>query len=153
MQESLERIEACLEQLTVAETWEKPNEYLNSIGNLVLHLCGNMTQYILSSLGGLPDNRNRDVEFTASPGLQGKELAGMIRTVILDCRSVLNNLDDKALIRERIVQGFRLSGTGIILHVVEHLSYHTGQITFWTKYLKNKDMGFYAGQDLNSKNQ
>ena len=153
MDESLVRIEKCLEQLTFAEIWQRPNESLNSIGNLVLHLCGNMTQYILASLGGLPDNRARDEEFTSNPGLEGGELGGMIRTVILNCRAVLNDLDDKALLQERFVQGFRLSVTGIILHVVEHLSYHTGQITLWTKYLKNIDMGFYAGQDLNRKNQ
>ena len=50
------------------------------------------------------------------------------------------------------VQGFQLSGIGIVVHVVEHYSYHTGQISFWTKQLKNKDLRFYAGLDLNVQN-
>ena len=56
------------------------------------------------------------------------------------------------LLRSRTVQGFQLSGIGIVVHVTEHYSYHTGQIAFWTKQLKNKDLGFWEGKDLNAHN-
>jgi len=52
----------------------------------------------------------------------------------------------------RSVQGFSFSGVGVIIHAVEHYSYHTGQIAFWVKQLKEKDLGFYNGTDLNIKN-
>ena len=64
----------------------------------------------------------------------------------------IRNLSEEDLLKVRSVQGFEHSGTGIIIHVVEHYSYHTGQIAFWTKLLKDKDLGFYAGHDLNKKN-
>ena len=53
----------------------------------------------------------------------------------------------------RSVQGFNFSGIGILVHVVEHLSYHTGQIAFYTKQLKNEQLGFYGDIDLNVKNE
>ena len=57
------------------------------------------------------------------------------------------------MLRVRTVQGFRMSGIGIAVHVCEHYSYHSGQIAFWTKLLKNKDLGFYANLDLTVKNE
>ncbi len=66
MKESLARVEKCMGELTEEEVWKKPNSQLNSAGNLVIHLCGNITQYIISSIGGEPDNRTRDGEFSLS---------------------------------------------------------------------------------------
>ena len=63
-----------------------------------------------------------------------------------------NNVSPEELMRVRSVQGFEYSGMGNVIHVAEHLSYHVGQIAFLTKVLKDKDLGFYAGQNLNVKN-
>ncbi|NNE28987.1 MAG: DUF1572 family protein, partial [Saprospiraceae bacterium] len=123
----------------------------NSVGILIQHLCGNITQYIHSSLGGQPDSRRRDQEFVTSQR-SSEELLEELRTTIQKALEVINNCPQKELLRFRNVQGFQLSGMGIIIHVVEHLSYHTGQIAFWTKNLKNQDLGFYEGMDLNMKN-
>jgi len=76
----------------------------------------------------------------------------MLGNTMEQAKSSIRNCSPEALLKIREVQGFRLSGTGIIIHVVEHLSYHTGQIAFWTKILKDKDLGFYDGMDLNTKN-
>jgi hypothetical protein len=70
-----------------------------------------------------------------------------------EAKSVIQNVSSNELLRKRQVQGFYHSGIGIIVHVTEHYSYHTGQIIFWTKLLKNRDLGFYAGIDLNVKNE
>jgi uncharacterized damage-inducible protein DinB len=67
--------------------------------------------------------------------------------------TVIKNIKEDELLPPRSVQGFNYSAIGIIIHVVEHYSYHTGQIIFWTKLLKNRDMGFYAGVDLNRRNE
>ena len=67
--------------------------------------------------------------------------------------SVIENLSREDLHGERSVQGFQFSGIGSIIHVVEHFSYHTGQIAVLTKLMVDQDLGFYSGLDLNVKNQ
>lgn len=152
MEENTPRIEKCLAELTEAEVWQRPNLASNSIGNLILHLCGNITQYAISSLGNLPDARNRDAEFAALGGFSKDELLEKLRATVRQAVKTIRQASDAELLRVRIVQGFNMSGIGIIVHVCEHYSYHTGQIAFWTKLLKGKDLGFYAGLDLNVKN-
>ena len=152
MTESLERIEKCTYQLSFEELWKKPNESSNSVGILIQHLCGNINQYINSSLGNRPDSRQRDAEFQSSSTTAEHLLEDLYRT-IKSAQEVIRTCPEKELMRIRLVQGFELSGIGIILHVVEHLSYHTGQIAFWTKILKDIDLAFYGGMDLNIKNE
>lgn len=152
MGENIPRIEKCLNLLTEDEVWHKPNANLNSVGNLLLHLCGNITQYIISSLGGEPDKRVRDEEFAAKGGYTKTQLFDKIRSTINTACEVINNASPEELMRLRSVQGFEYSGMGNVIHVTEHLSYHVGQIAFLTKVLKDKDLAFYAGQDLNVKN-
>ena len=150
---NLPRIEKCINELSEEEIWKKPNGSSNSIGNLILHLCGNITQYIISGLGSKPDNRNRDREFAVKEGFTKTQLLEKITLVINESVSIIKNITEEDLIKSRSVQGYNLSGIAIIIHVTEHLSYHTGQITFWTKCLKDKDMGYYAGMDLNKTNK
>lgn len=147
------RIEKCLAELSEEEVWQRPNGLSNSVGNLLLHLCGNITQYIISSLGQMPDHRVRDAEFAAQGGFSKAELMQKLTETVSNACEVIRTLDQNDLLRSRSVQGFQLSAIGIIIHVTEHYSYHTGQIAFWTKQLKNKDLAFYARRDLNAKNE
>ncbi|MEO8512670.1 MAG: DinB family protein [Ignavibacteria bacterium] len=147
------RIETCLGELNEEEVWQKPNSSSNSIGNLILHLCGNITQYILSSLGGMADNRNRDSEFEATGGFSKHELLKKIKYVSESACAVIKDLTEEQLINKYEVQGYTSSGIAIIVHVTEHYSYHTGQITLLTKLLKDIDTGYYKGIDLNKKNR
>jgi len=142
-----------LEQLAEEEIWQKPNASLNSVGNLILHLCGNITQYVISSLGEIEDNRIRDLEFSTDSGFTKAELLQKLTETIESAKRVVNDASIEQLSRKREVQGFYFSGIGVVLHAVEHYSYHTGQIAFWTKQLKNKGLGFYDGMDLNIKNK
>jgi uncharacterized damage-inducible protein DinB len=153
MEESLLKISKSTALLSDEELWKKPNKASNSVGNIIIHLKGNITQYILAGLGGAEDRRQRDLEFSETHTYGAKELNKMLQELMDEVKTVLQGLKDKELIKTYSVQGFKLSGQGIILHVVEHLSYHTGQIAFWTKILKNKDLGFYKGFDLNAKNE
>lgn len=153
MNENTPRIEKCLNHLTEEEIWQKPNSSSNSVGNLMLHLCGNIRQYIISSLGGEEDKRTRKREFTETKSLNKSELLKKLTdTVHIACRTI-RNLSEEDLLEMRSVQGFNYSGIGNIIHVVEHYSYHTGQIAFWTKLLKDRDLGFYDGINLNLKNK
>ncbi len=152
LNESLRMIRSCMTRLSEEDVWKKPNPSSNSVGNLILHLCGNISQYVISSLGEKPDLRQRDEEFAISGGMSKTELMGRLEEVLQESGLIISGASEKELLREREVQGFTMSGLGVVLHVVEHLSYHTGQIAFWTKLLKDEDLGFYDGFDLNIKN-
>jgi uncharacterized damage-inducible protein DinB len=147
------RVEKCLAELSESELWQRPNPQSNSVGNLVLHLCGNITQYVLSSLGGQPDYRVRDAEFAAEGGHSKSELLEKLYATVGQAATIIRSASGEEMLRVRTVQGFQMSGIAIAVHVCEHYSYHAGQIAFWTKLLKNKDLGFYAGLNLNAKNE
>jgi len=152
MEESVARIKKCFLEISEKEVWQKPNESSNSMGNLILHLCGNITQYIISSLGEKKDNRDRDQEFSSKGGFSKQQLIDKLSLIVNESIVIINDMSDSEMLRTRKVQVYELSGVGIIIHVVEHFSYHTGQIAFWTKQLRNKDLGFYSGIDLNTTN-
>ncbi|MEN8788028.1 MAG: DinB family protein [Flavobacteriaceae bacterium] len=152
IEESLRMIRKSLDSLQENDIWLRPNEVSNSVGNQILHLCGNMTQYGIGSLGGHPDTRERDAEFSASETHTKSQLLEKLEKVVLQVKEEMEACSIEELLRIRSIQGFKMSGLGVIIHIVEHLSYHTGQIAFWTKILKNKDLGFYDGIDLNTKN-
>lgn len=149
--ESTRMIQRSLDEIAEEEVWLKPNESLNSIGTLILHLCGNITQYVISSLGETKDVRNRDTEFSTTDGLSKEELLVKLETTVDAAKRIIFDASPAQLVKIRSVQGFSFSGIGVILHAVEHYSYHTGQIAFWVKQLKNTDLGFYSGIDLNVK--
>lgn len=145
---NLPRIEKCLNELEEEDIWLRPNYPSNSVGNLILHLCGNITQYIISSIGGNEDNRKRDEEFSAEGGLTKAELLAKITGVINNAVKIIGGLSENDLLNVSKVQIYEMSGIAKIIHVTEHLSFHTGQIVFWTKLLKEKDLGFYKGMKL-----
>ena len=153
MTENTPKIKTCLNELTEEEIWKRPNASSNSVGNIVVHLCGNITQYILSSLGNAEDRRERDKEFAVKGGWNKKELFEKLQATVDEAVKIIKDVDQQDLLRKRAVQSYELSAIGIIIHVVEHYSYHTGQIIFWTKLLKDKDLGFYARVDLNKTNR
>jgi uncharacterized damage-inducible protein DinB len=153
LNENTPRIEKCLNLLTEKEVWQRPNKSSNSIGNLIVHLCGNITQYVISSLGETKDMRNRELEFSIDGKYSKTQLLQMLQSTVTEGADVIEHIDSSKLLKVHSVQGFELSGIGIIIHVVEHYSYHTGQISFFTKLLKDKDLGYYADLDLNTKNE
>ncbi len=152
MELNLPRIEKCFAQLSEAEIWMRPNPKSNSIGNLILHLSGNIRQWIIASIGGKKDIRTRDAEFSAKEGTTKQALYALIETTIQEAIQVIRPLKGEELLTKKSVQGFDYSTLGNIFHVVEHLSYHVGQIAFWTKALKNRDLGFYADMDSLNEN-
>ncbi|HAX49418.1 MAG TPA: DinB family protein [Ignavibacteria bacterium] len=153
IKQNFPRIEKCFSELNEDDIWYKPNLSSNSIGNLVLHLCGNITQYIISALGGKADSRDRDLEFSAAGGYKKADLLAKIKEVSDSATVIISSLDEEQLLRSYSVQGYEKSGIAIVVHVTEHFSYHTGQIVFQTKMMKDIDTGFYRGKDLNIKNK
>jgi uncharacterized damage-inducible protein DinB len=137
------KIERCLEQLTDEQIWWRANEESNSIGNLVLHLCGNARQWIVGGLGFEPDKRRRDAEFARRDLLPRAELQQLLRATIADVETVLRRLDPTTLLEKRTIQGSEVDVLQAIFHVTEHFSMHTGQIIMLTKMLTQRDLRFY----------
>ena len=150
--ENTSKIKACMKQLDEKDIWFRHNEHVNSVGNILLHLCGNIRQWIISSLGRVPDVRERDLEFSTMGGFTKEELIIRWQDTMHEAVTVITHSSLENLLRDRVVQGSKHSGIGIIVHVTEHYSYHTGQIIFLTKLYKNLDMGFYKGVKLNQRN-
>ena len=153
MDENTRMLSISLQSISEEELWLKPNNSLNSIANLILHLCGNITQYVIASLGETKDMRNRDQEFSKKDGLNKSEVFKKLEDTVDTAKRVIFDASADQFLKVRSVQGFTFSGIGVVLHAVEHYSYHTGQIAFWVKQLKDKDLGFYEGIDLKIKNK
>ena len=147
--ESFPRISQCLEMLSEDQIWYTPNKSSNSIGNLVLHLEGNLRQYVLSGLGNQMDQRKRDLEFLSSSRINSAQLQKKLTNLEIAIQPVFDSIEDLDLVKKVVVQGFDETVLSILIHVTEHLSYHTGQIAMRTKELLDKDLGFYADFDLN----
>ena len=139
----LPKIERCLEQLKDEQIWWRPNAESNSIGNLVLHLCGNARQWIVCALGSEPDNRVRDAEFARRDVIPRAELLQLLRSTLTDVENVLRRLDASSLLEKRTIQGSNVDILEAIFHVTEHFSMHTGQIIMLTKMLTATDLRFY----------
>lgn len=150
-QESVPRIKKCLSMLTEEEVWYRPNSQTVSIGNLVLHLCGNARQWVVSGLGNEPDTRVRQAEFDERGPLPTTDLLRKLDATMADVEQVLSRITTEDLLQTHRAQGFEETGVAILIHVTEHLSYHVGQITYAVKSRKGVDVGYYAGMDLNRK--
>lgn len=150
--DSMPRIRKCLAQLSEEEIWHRPNAEVVSVGNLILHLCGNVRQNIVSGLGGAPDDRVRAREFSEPGPLPAADLLARLDRLMADVDQALDRLDPASLLEIRRVQGFEESGLSILVHVIEHFSYHVGQMTYYVKSKKAIDLGYYAGMDLDAKN-
>lgn len=143
------RLSSCLHSVEEEKLWSDFAPNLSSPGNLVLHLNGNLNQYILKTLGNKDFYRERDKEFSAKPDTSKETLLAMFEAKVRECTTVINSLSEEQLSRTYTVQGFEHTGYAILIHATEHLSHHTGQFAWFCKYLFDSDIDFYKGQDLN----
>ncbi len=141
-EDHLPRIERCLKTLSEEDIWWRPNEASNSVGNLVLHLGGNVRQWIISGLGGAPDRRERDKEFAECGPITRRALITLLRRTVREASRVLGRLTPDDLAGTRPIQGFEVTGLRAAFHVAEHFAFHTGQIIYVTKMKRGVDMGF-----------
>ena len=140
----LQRIETCLGWLSDEQIWSRRHEVENAVGNLVLHLCGNISQWIVGGVGGAPVSRDRDAEFARREPLPVDDLVRRLRAVVREADAVLARLTPDDLVEPRRIQGYEVTVLHAIYHVVEHLAEHTGQIILATKGLTGEDLGFHA---------
>ncbi len=137
------RIQDCLARLTPEQIWTRNSENENAVGNLVLHLSGNVRQWIGSGVAGLPDHRRRDAEFDARGGMAPAELSGLLEASVAEAVVIIREVPAARLIERILPQGHDVTVLEAIAHVVEHFSQHTGQIILLTKMLTGDDLGYY----------
>ena len=138
-----ERIGVCVGKLDAGQIWMRGSEGENAVGNLVLHLCGNVQQWIVAGVGRQPDTRDRDAEFDARGGMAPADLMARLRETVEQAAAVIGAVTAERLAERLVVQGYDVSVLEAIYHVVEHFSHHTGQILFATKAFTGEDLGFY----------
>lgn len=138
------RLRQCVESLTEEQLWWRPNGASNSVGNLVLHLNGNVRQWLVASFNELEDTRNRPAEFSRHEEVSASALLTELGATIEEASEVLSRLTEADLLRRFNIQGYDVSGLVAVYKVVEHFAIHYGQILYITKMYRDKDLGFYA---------
>jgi uncharacterized damage-inducible protein DinB len=142
--EYLPRIERAARMIGEEDLWWRPNSECTSPGNLLLHLEGNVRQWILSGLAGREHSRKRQTEFDATSGAKLEELLEQLRSTVEEACAVIAALDEDGLLRHHDIQVFEnVSAFAAILHVVEHFSWHTGQVAWIAKMKSGKDLRYY----------
>jgi uncharacterized damage-inducible protein DinB len=136
-------IETCVGKLDSDQIWNRGGDTQNSIGNLVLHLCGNVRQWIGWSIGGQPDIRERDREFEMSSKIETEELLARLNATVGNAISILEKFPPERLTERVATQDGELTALEVIYQVVGHFQQHTGQIIFATKLRTGEDLGFY----------
>jgi uncharacterized damage-inducible protein DinB len=140
----LPKIEQCVAALSEEDFWWRPNPDSNSVGNLILHLSGNVRQWIVSGIGGKPDTRIRQEEFDATGGMKKDEVIGRLRETVNEACDVLKSMNPDRLSESEMIQGKEVPLLYAVYHVVEHFSMHTGQIIQITKDRVGRDLKFYG---------
>ena len=137
------KIRAAVEALPPEALWWRPNEQSNSVGNLLMHLAGNIRQWIVAGVGRAPDRRNRDGEFAARSGATAAELLDRLDTTLDEVDAVIAKLTPDDLASRRTIQGREISVLEAVYHVVEHFALHSGQIILVSKMHAPGGFRFY----------
>jgi uncharacterized damage-inducible protein DinB len=137
------KLHGAVEALPPEALWWRPNDSSNSVGNLIVHLVGNMRLWIVSGIGGVPPSRNRAEEFAMRDGPPASQLLQDLDRALIEVDQVLSTLSDAELVERRVIQGREVTGFDAVLHVVEHFSMHLGQIILLAKMLAPGSLRFY----------
>lgn len=131
---ALSKIVHCLQQLSDEQLWWRPGPDQNSVGNLILHICGNLDQWVVCGVGGADDQRDREAEFAAVDGPLHDELSSILSATRGAVRSAIREVSLSQLVSVRQIQGFDVTGLGAIVHSVTHFVGHTHQIIQLTRW-------------------
>ncbi|GGG86044.1 DUF1572 family protein [Edaphobacter dinghuensis] len=132
----------CLGKLTDEQIWSRGGPHENAVGNIVLHLCGNIRQWAIHGVSGAKDVRVREAEFSADGGLTGAQLSTMFADTIAEARHIIATLPPERLTDRTAPQPGRpeVSVLEAIYQVVAHAHEHTGQVILVTKQMIATDL-------------
>ena len=147
LQQSMVKIRACLNQLTEQQIRWRPHPDSNHIANLILHICGNLRQWSVSGVGGLPDTRDRDAEFAQQIDLDKQQLIQHATDAVQQCEAFLATVTPEQLLADYQIQGFQVSGLQALNHTITHFVGHTHQIIYITRQILGSDYQFVWSPD------
>jgi hypothetical protein len=127
-----ERLIHCLNQLNDQQIWWRPREDMNSIANIILHLCGNMRQWIVAVVPGTPDTRDRPREFAERSFITRDDLLRRLRAVVVEADAVLAGAE-AVLLEPRTVQGSAETVLSAVFESVAHLNGHMQEVVYITR--------------------
>lgn len=148
LNESIQRIKKCLSMLEEEQLRESLSAQVLSVEVSILHLCGNARQWLNSIVLGREQSRTRAAEFNPDRNYTKEELVAKLDELNAEIMSLIPLLEKIDLSKKLTIQGIPTDGVDALVHVIEHFSYHTGQITLLTKYLSGKQTGYYANHKL-----
>jgi hypothetical protein len=140
----MSRIETCVGKLTPEQVWARGSANENAVGNLLLHLEGNVRQWIMHGVAGQPDVRVRPAEFAAKDGLTAAELLTKLRAAVEEAVKIIEAVPPERFMERVIPQGDEVTVMAAIYQVVQHFAGHTFQIMYATKRFTGEDLGFSA---------
>lgn len=143
LKQALQKITHCLNQLSDEQIWWRIDESQNSIGNLILHLAGNLRQWSVCGLGGNKDERNRPEEFTQRVIIPKPELLARLEAVVNQAIGILPTLTAADWLRVRRIQGFEVTGLAALFDTVPHFRGHTQEIIYRTRCLLGQKYQFW----------
>jgi hypothetical protein len=140
---SLVKIKHCFDQLDDSHMGWRPFEEQNSLTNLILHLCGNIGQWIISAAGNVPDHRNRPAEFATRTPLPKSELLARLTDTINKADQVVSRLTPQELVQPRRIQATETNVLAAIFDCVRHLEGHTHEIVYITRFILREKYRFH----------
>ena len=130
---ALGRIGHCVSQLTDEQVWSRERADMNSIGNLVLHLTGNVGQLIVSGIGGVADTRQRQSEFDAREPMSKADLVAGLTAVVGRAKVAFADAGDDVLCGPITVGKYDWTGMQAVIRCVAHFRGHTQEIIHMTR--------------------
>lgn len=143
LEQHFAKIQKAVAKLDESQLWGRAHENENAVGNLLMHLAGNVRQWIICGLGGEEDRRDRDGEFAQREALPAKELLAKLRRTVEDADRVIAALTPEQLMERHNIQGYQVTGLYAVFHVVDHFGEHTGQIIWIAKNRSGDGLGFF----------
>ena len=136
------RVQRCVTELSNEQIWWREHESNNSVGNLVLHLTGNLNQFVLATFGGAPDTRDKEREFAERTPVSKAELLQGLEAALRESDRILAQFNPDRFTETTVLQGRERTYLEVLAIVLEHFALHTGQIIYVAKLKTGKDIKF-----------
>jgi hypothetical protein len=155
LEDHLAQIRRCVGLLNREQLWRRVNAHSNSVANLLLHLNGNVRQWVIGGLAGREIVRDRQTEFDARDGAAsgtagenagdgtGAAMVAALHGTLREACGVIRGMEEAHLAWDYVIQGYHVSGAAAVMHVLEHFAFHTGQIVTMTKAMLDVDLSLY----------
>lgn len=139
LKEDFQRIQHCVDQLDHEQLWWRPSKDMNSIANLLLHLAGNLRQWLVVGLQELTDERKRQEEFDDRSNRTASELMGLLSQAVEAAVTSIESMEADSAVQVRHIQQFEVDGFQAIAGSTTHFAGHVQEIVHMTRCIKGDD--------------